>query len=969
MFVHDALLSRLGISRLRRPSSSSSWNRAIIGSHYFKGSLDFMPPSRMMPLRRGGGCGASMSSSGQVCASPHVCPAGCRGLRGVFSKKVLSSSRSSSQSLSSLEPSSSPSCRSETFCRLTHRNQSFVNCQRTHRRDSRLLAVGDNGTAPLSRGGGGGVGAASTTTSTEVVDDDDFDDDDDEDDDDEFREEEDRARRRRAYDASPSTSAQASEVPQLPRTPREAVEQARESVQRALDDGVTRQTVQILLPVNQRRKDYSKTCLDEVNFNPDSALEEYRVAELMTGALLQGITWARDWTNKSPGAAASSEDDDEDEEADDEEEADEPQPPQQQQQQQQSQSGPPRIYGRRIDDGGGLSDPVGLLNVVGGGASAVVFPTADTLGELRRLDEVYKTMGQPLLLVCPQWIMEGKLVSDFGFGPWRRRAERFLDKFALTYRLVERRVWPKDGKTGDDVGGPGLLMSSSSRSASSVVRILTTYPNTHTAYLVAGPGANSVGEAPKLLGTWKGAAPSTAEIDALANMARSSAATAAVANAAAMASVVTPVTTLGDKETIDSAVLGSMDEESIRGLSARAEACAATERVEQFLRTPSGRPFDEAEFAALSKAALRAALAAYGKPFSGKVEQLRERLRGAQWQAEARKLREENAALSRRVASLEKELEKKERASEKIKEGDEEMCADFLTLLGVGCEYNRFGRPRATAVQLRQGLAKVGAQDRVGSQDKRATLVATLLRCAAEGAYQLPSGQASAAVVQDAEVKDSGISATKARPIGSVIGVYPESPGPLVNPDAANGENSEKSTSTSLAMQLPNPLALDSPLAWAASDAAREEKMRGLSRKSKQSKGKMSDAEREKRRQAALRRKKMGLRLGPKPGTVYRCSLCGEKGHRRSYCQYKPMLDLTIEELRAQAGAEGVDLPDEHTHDDVRILSSVDASSMDVDDLDLESDLNPKSRPQKLSKEDYIKLIVSARNAKSEELS
>ena len=211
------------------------------------------------------------------------------------------------------------------FCRLTHRNQSFVNCQRTHRRDSRLLAVGDNGTAPLSRGGGGGVGAASTTTSTEVVDDDDFDDDEEEDDD-EFREEEDRARRRRAYDASPSTSAQASEVPQLPRTPREAVEQARESVQRALDDGVTRQTVQILLPVNQRRKDYSKTCLDEVNFNPDSALEEYRVAELMTGALLQGITWARDWTNKSPGAAASSEDDDEDEEADDEEEADEPQP-------------------------------------------------------------------------------------------------------------------------------------------------------------------------------------------------------------------------------------------------------------------------------------------------------------------------------------------------------------------------------------------------------------------------------------------------------------------------------------------------------------------------------------------------------------------------------------------------------------------------------------------------------------------
>lgn len=44
-----------------------------------------------------------------------------------------------------------------------------------------------------------------------------------------------------------------------------------------------------------------------------------------------------------------------------------------------------------------------------------------------------------LLLVNPQW-KSGQLISDLGFGPWRRSNEEFVDSFQDTY-VLKRLRW------------------------------------------------------------------------------------------------------------------------------------------------------------------------------------------------------------------------------------------------------------------------------------------------------------------------------------------------------------------------------------------------------------------------------------------------------------------------------------------------------------------------------------------------
>jgi hypothetical protein len=52
-----------------------------------------------------------------------------------------------------------------------------------------------------------------------------------------------------------------------------------------------------------------------------------------------------------------------------------------------------------------------------------------------------------LLLVNPQWNNSGQVVSDFGFGPWKRKAEEFLGTFRPTFELVEQ-VRGSNGRGG-----------------------------------------------------------------------------------------------------------------------------------------------------------------------------------------------------------------------------------------------------------------------------------------------------------------------------------------------------------------------------------------------------------------------------------------------------------------------------------------------------------------------------------------
>lgn len=69
--------------------------------------------------------------------------------------------------------------------------------------------------------------------------------------------------------------------------------------------------------------------------------------------------------------------------------------------------------------------------------AAVVFPSAETLPELRRLDAEQQRL---LLIFNPQWQTTGQLVSDFGFGRSARDAEAFLDSFEDVYVMRRLRI-------------------------------------------------------------------------------------------------------------------------------------------------------------------------------------------------------------------------------------------------------------------------------------------------------------------------------------------------------------------------------------------------------------------------------------------------------------------------------------------------------------------------------------------------
>merc|ERR1711988_697784 len=70
---------------------------------------------------------------------------------------------------------------------------------------------------------------------------------------------------------------------------------------------------------------------------------------------------------------------------------------------------------------------------------AVTLPTADVLGELKDLDKKLGAKGV-LLIVNPQWSTEGQVISDLGFGPWKKANEEFIASFDLTYVQRQLRI-------------------------------------------------------------------------------------------------------------------------------------------------------------------------------------------------------------------------------------------------------------------------------------------------------------------------------------------------------------------------------------------------------------------------------------------------------------------------------------------------------------------------------------------------
>ena len=190
----------------------------------------------------------------------------------------------------------------------------------------------------------------------------------------------------------------------LPRSPDECVSQASLAVIRAWLDGIRRQSLEVLLPEANNASD---------NGWPGGIRQQFRAALPMVEGLLLKL-------KKSNGLEG-------------------------------------RITAEWLDEG----DCVGAWQSEK--LAAVLFPTADTLEAVRRIDDALS--GRRLILVInPQWQPQGNVVSDFGFGSSRRSAERFIGSLEEVYCLRRVRV------LGDEV------------------RILRSYPGQWQVYYVRNPG-------------------------------------------------------------------------------------------------------------------------------------------------------------------------------------------------------------------------------------------------------------------------------------------------------------------------------------------------------------------------------------------------------------------------------------------------------------------------------------------------
>ncbi|KAG0615537.1 hypothetical protein M758_5G049400 [Ceratodon purpureus] len=210
----------------------------------------------------------------------------------------------------------------------------------------------------------------------------------------------------------------------IPQTIEEAIEQASGAVQRALSSGKRRQKLQLLLPVDQRQFNYLDT---EPRDYPCGIGEEYLACAKMVGKILQAV---------SPSA---------------------------------------KIEVRRIGEVDNEMDPVGLVYPSNKSIAAVVFPIAESLKQVRAIAS--KEENRPLLMINPQWRSSGQVVSDFGFGPWRRQAEEFVNSFENTYTLIEQRVGEASNVTSSSGG---------------VVRILKCYPGDWQVHLMSSDGTDAV---------------------------------------------------------------------------------------------------------------------------------------------------------------------------------------------------------------------------------------------------------------------------------------------------------------------------------------------------------------------------------------------------------------------------------------------------------------------------------------------
>lgn len=344
--------------------------------------------------------------------------------------------------------------------------------------------------------------------------------------------------------AASSTADSAANLRPLPQTCAEQVAQAAEIIRAAsspTNGGHMRQRIQLLLPINQRRNEFTSVESDDY---PANDADVYKAAMETASAMIRAV---------DPDGGDMS--------------------------------------ATRVDND---NDPVGVLANARGTVRALVIPNAQNLQTLRDLAALGDANGtQITLLVNPQWNERGQIVSDFGVGPWRKRATDFLSTFEPTYSLVEYRVGAaatRDPARGGDYMGVG-----------GVARVLKTHGGRWQTFAMGADGSSEcvVSDASE---------PSYAylEKEVFTRFERSLAGRRTGAGPSLEARL---------ESAASEAAPGAID----WSIASTAEITAAV-RAEVIVAS---------DMDALSKTGLRTALGALGLPTSGKLEGMRERLREA----------------------------------------------------------------------------------------------------------------------------------------------------------------------------------------------------------------------------------------------------------------------------------------------------------------------------------------------------
>lgn len=223
----------------------------------------------------------------------------------------------------------------------------------------------------------------------------------------------------------------------LPRTASQMVESAAEVAKSALQEGVSRQLLTFINPVNE--KSIAFLASNAIDY-PCSTMAEFESIVLLTQQFMAGVL----------GPATE-------------------------------------LQVERIDEGGIDGDLCCLVYPKDRRSVAVVWPTAERLKVIKKLAEDPRTKS--LFIVNALWKTEGLLVSEFGVGPWRAANEAFVATFAPTYVHYELRI-----------GAPSSVdVKTGTRYASgAVVRVLRQQGGNYQVFVLAADGASqAIGSFPE----------------------------------------------------------------------------------------------------------------------------------------------------------------------------------------------------------------------------------------------------------------------------------------------------------------------------------------------------------------------------------------------------------------------------------------------------------------------------------------